>query len=73
MAQAKRNPRTVQQPEDFLGSPEDQKAIRDYVSSLKRRYRRYAVPLEEVRATLDREMGHRTLSDYILEARQASR
>ena len=72
MAQPRRVSRPAVIPDEALGSAEDQKAIHDYIRSLKRRYRRYYAPIEEVRAAIDREMGDRTISEYILEARKSS-
>ena len=73
MAQAKREPKRKRTLEELLGTPEEQKAEREAVAKLLRRYRGYAGTIEETRAALDRDMGDRLLSDAILEARRQSR
>lgn len=69
MAQPGRSPSQARI-EDLLGSPEEQKAERQAVARLRRRYRRYAGTIEETQAAVDKAMGDELLSDYILEARK---
>lgn len=44
--------------------------IDSYVASLKRRFKRYAMPVEEARKVIDKAMGNRTLTELLYETRQ---
>ena len=67
MAQAKRTPQKKLRLEDVFGTPEERKAERDAVARLMRRYGRYRGTIEEARVVVDRDMGDKLLSDYVLE------
>lgn len=43
-----------------------------YIAEGKRRYAKYTLPLEELRARLKKEMGNVTLTDALFEMREKS-
>ena len=67
MAQAKRTAQKVLTLDDVLGTPEEQKVIKDDIARMKRRYRRYKGTIEETQAALAKDMGDKLLSDYVME------
>ncbi len=44
--------------------------IASYIASLKKKFRRYAMPVEEARKVIDKAMGDKTLTDLLRETRQ---
>lgn len=44
--------------------------IQDYISMLKEKYQKFAVPIEEGKSVIDRAMGTRTLSEILYESRE---
>ncbi len=44
--------------------------IEAYIASLKKKYKRYAMPIDEVRRMVDSQMGEKTLKQYLYEARE---
>ncbi len=44
--------------------------IDSYIASLKKKYQRYAMPIDDLRRLVDTEMGKRTLTEFLAEARQ---
>jgi hypothetical protein len=47
-----------------------QPEIHSYISKLKARYNRYAMPLEEGRKLIDQAMGKTTLTELLYQMRQ---
>lgn len=47
-------------------------AITSYIEELRRRYGKYATSAEEVRRTLDKSMGDKTLTELLYEVREES-
>ncbi len=44
-------------------------AIDSYIASLKKKYKRYAMPLDEARKIIDAAMGDKTLTEALYETR----
>lgn len=44
--------------------------IESYIASLKKKYQKYAMPIEEVRRLVDSQMGKRTLTELLRAARE---
>ncbi|MBI2917798.1 MAG: hypothetical protein HYY01_07355 [Chloroflexi bacterium] len=49
-----------------LAEPE----VASYIASLKKRFNRYAMPIDEARKVVDSAMGTRTLTELLHEARE---
>lgn len=45
-------------------------AIKSYIEELRRQYGKYATSAQEVRETLDKTMGEKTLTDLLHEVRE---
>lgn len=41
-----------------------------YIASVKKKYQKYAMPVDEVRRLVDSQMGKRTLTEFLYEARE---
>lgn len=51
-----------------LAEPE----ISSYIASLKKRYQKYSMPVDEARKVIDKAMGSKTLIELLYEARGES-
>ncbi|MDO8637205.1 MAG: hypothetical protein Q7R34_13410 [Dehalococcoidia bacterium] len=51
-----------------LAEPE----ITSYIASTKKKFRRYAMPVDEARKVIDKSMGKRTLTELLRETRRQS-
>ncbi len=70
MSQSKRAYRERSQAElqlrlQAIADPE----IASYIASLKKKYRRYAMPIEEAQKVVDKAMGKTTLTELLNDAR----
>lgn len=50
----------------YLPDPE----IESYITSVKKKYQKHAMPLDEVRRLVDSQMGKRTLTEFLYDARE---
>lgn len=49
----------------YLADPD----IASYITSLKKKYQKYALPADEARKVIDKSMGSKTLTELLYEAR----